>query len=190
MLGLAVAAKLYPLALLPIALVYLARRRGLRETAISLALFGLVLLVAFVPFALIAPDGLQASFERQTGRPLQIESLGSAALLAAAKLGSYEPKVVSSFGSQNLTGALPDALATTLTVLQVVAMVGVWLLFAMRAGLEGRVDRRLGGRAVHPRRARQGDLAAVPALARAARAARRRPARRTAPRRCWRPRSS
>ncbi len=133
-LGLAVAAKLYPLALLPIALVYLARRRGLRETAISLALFGLVLLVAFVPFALIAPDGLQASFERQTGRPLQIESLGSAALLAAAKVGLYEPTVVSSYGSQNLTGALPDALATALTVLQVVAVIGVWLLFAIRRG--------------------------------------------------------
>ena len=39
----------------------------------------LVLAVFFVPFAALAPDGLQASFERQTGRPLQIESLGSAA---------------------------------------------------------------------------------------------------------------
>ena len=79
-------------------------------------MFLLVLAVVFVPFAALAPDGLQASFERQTGRPLQIESLGSAALLAAQQLGGYEPgEIVSSFGSQNLNGALPDALGTTLT---------------------------------------------------------------------------
>ena len=90
-LGLAVAAKLYPLVLLPIALLYLARRKGGRETALALAVFLLVLAVVFVPFAALAPDGLQASFERQTGRPLQIESLGSAALLAAQQLGGYEP---------------------------------------------------------------------------------------------------
>ena len=133
-LGLAVAAKLYPLVLLPIALLYLARRKGGRETALALAVFLLVLAVVFVPFAALAPDGLQASFERQTGRPLQIESLGSAALLAAQQLGGYEPEIVSSFGSQNLNGALPDALGTTLTALQVVAVVAVWALFAVRRG--------------------------------------------------------
>ena len=84
-------------------LLYLARRKG-AETALALAVFLLVLAVIFVLFAALAPDGLQASFERQTGRPLQIESLGSAALLAAQQLGGYEPEVVSSFGSQNLNG--------------------------------------------------------------------------------------
>ena len=133
-LALAVAAKLYPLVLLPIALVYLWRRRGGRETAVCLGIFALVLAIVFVPFALVGSDGLAASFERQTGRPLQIESLGSAALLAAHRLGVYDPTVVSSFGSQNLTGGLPDALGSVLTSLQIVAVLGVWLLFAVRRG--------------------------------------------------------
>jgi hypothetical protein len=51
-------------------------------------------------------------------------------LLAGHQLGLYDPSVVSSHGSQNLTGPLPDALATAQTVLQAAALVAVWLLFA------------------------------------------------------------
>lgn len=133
-LAVAVAAKVYPLVLLPIGLVYLARRRGARETGIAAAVFVVVLVVILLPFAVMDWHGLWSSFERQTGRPLQIESAGSAILLAAHRLGIYEPQVVSSFGSQNLTGSLPDALATVLTAVQVLAVVGIWLLFATRRG--------------------------------------------------------
>jgi hypothetical protein len=133
-LGAAVAAKVYPAVLLPIALVYTARRKGGREALIGLGIFLLMLGAILVPFAILSPDGLAHSLERQTSRPLQIESLGSALLLAAHRLGSYEPTVVSSFGSQNLVGGAPDTLATLLTALQLLAVVGVWVLFAARRG--------------------------------------------------------
>jgi uncharacterized membrane protein len=133
-LGLAVAAKLWPAAILPLALVYVSRRRGGRATLGALAVFVAVLAVAFVPFAVLSPDGLADSLSRQTERPLQVESLGSSLLLAAHHLGDYEPTVVSSFGSQNLAGGAPDALATLLTILQALAVVAVWILFTTRRG--------------------------------------------------------
>ena len=133
-LGAAVAAKLYPVVLLPLALLYVARRDGRREALASLAAFGVVVATAFVPFLLLAPEGLAESLERQMGRPLQIESLGAGLLLAAGRLGLYEPAVVSTHGSQNLTGALPDALATGQAVLQALAVVAVWALFARGRG--------------------------------------------------------
>lgn len=129
-LGLAVAAKIYPLVLLPPLLVYVWRRGGRREAAIAFGWFAAAVAVVLLPFAAVAPDGLVDSVERQLGRPLQIESLGASLLLAANQLGIYDPAVVSSYGSQNLTGPLPDALATAQTVLQVVALVAVWGLFA------------------------------------------------------------
>ena len=129
-LGVAVTAKIYPLVLLPPLLVYVARRRGRREAGIALAAFAAALAVIVVPFALIAPEGLVDSVERQLGRPLQIESLGASLLLAAKQLGLYDPVVVSSHGSQNLEGPLPDALASVQTVLQGLALVAVWVLFA------------------------------------------------------------
>ena len=126
LLGLATAAKLFPAVLLPVALVYAARRGGQYAMAALVVFMGAVCL-CFLPFLLLAPEGVWASIERQTGRPLQIESLGAALLLAGKQLGLYEPTVVSTFGSQNLAGSLPDRLASVQTLLQVVAVVAVWL---------------------------------------------------------------
>ena len=131
LLGLGVAAKAYPVVLLPVVLLWVGRRRGWREAGICLGAFVLVLAAVLVPFAILSWDGLLESFDRQLGRPLQIESLASAFLLAAHQVdGGYVPDVVSTFGSQNLDGSLPDALATVLTALQVLALLGVWFLFA------------------------------------------------------------
>jgi hypothetical protein len=135
-LGLATAAKLYPAVLLPIALVWVARRRGPREAALGLGVFAAVIVAVVLPFAILSPGGLVHSLTTQLGRPLQIESLGAAILLAAHQLGLYDPTVVSTHGSQNLSGSLPSALAAMETALQLVALVAVWLLFA-----RGRPDR-------------------------------------------------
>jgi hypothetical protein len=136
-LALAVAAKIYPLVLLPPALVFAWRRRGAREVLVGLVVFLGVLALIVGPFLLLAPAGLWESVGGQLARPLQIESLGAAVLLAAHRLGWYEPAVVSTHGSQNLAGPLPDALAATQTVLQGVALLAVWALFARgRVGLE------------------------------------------------------
>jgi Glycosyltransferase family 87 len=129
-LGAAVAAKLYPLVLLPLAFAYVARRSGRREAAVSLGVFAAVVVAIFLPFAVAAPGGIADSFERQTGRPLQIESLGAGFLLAGDRLGLYEARVESSHGSQNLAGSLPDTLADVQTVVQALAILGVWALFA------------------------------------------------------------
>jgi hypothetical protein len=135
LLAAAVAAKLYALVVLPLALLYLWRRRDAREAARALGVFALVLLAAVAAFVVLAADGLHGSFERQLGRPLQIESLGAGVLLAGDRLGLYEAAVVSSHGSQNLAGPLPDTLANVQTAVQALAVVAVWVLFA-----RGRVD--------------------------------------------------
>jgi hypothetical protein len=133
-LAVAAAAKLYPLVLLPLALGYVWRRRGPREALVGLVVFLAVLALVVGPFLVVAPAGLAESVTGQLGRPLQVESLGAAALLAAHRLGRYDATVVSTHGSQNLAGALPDALATVQTVAAVLALVTVWALFARAPG--------------------------------------------------------
>lgn len=131
-LAVAAAAKIYPLVLLPPALVLVWRRGGARALGEALGVFALVAAAILVPFALVSPDGLADSLGSQLGRPLQIESLGAALLLAGHQLGAYAPTVVSTHGSQNLAGPLPDALALAQTVLQAAAVAGVWLAYAAR----------------------------------------------------------
>jgi uncharacterized membrane protein len=147
-LGVAVAAKIYPLVLLPPLLIYLAKRHGRKEAAIGLGIFALALGVIVLPFALVGAEGLVDSVERQLGRPLQIESLGASVLLAANRLGLYDPTVVSTHGSQNLAGGLPDALATVQTVLQAALLVGVWALFARGPATSARLVAACAGSVV------------------------------------------
>jgi hypothetical protein len=129
-LGLAVAAKLYPLALVPVAGAWIWRRSGRRRALVALGVFVAVLLACFLPFLVLAPHGIWQSITRQTGRPLQIESLGAGVLLVLHQVAGLGITMKSSNGSQNLAGATPDALATIQTVLQAIAIVGVWIWFA------------------------------------------------------------
>src|SRR5207342_2837261 len=125
-LGLGFAVKVFPVVLVPPALAYVWRTRSRREALVCLAWAAGVAAAVIVPFLVLAPDGLWSSITRQAGRPLQIESLGSGVLLAAHQLGGLDLGVVTSHGSQNLVGSLPDALALAESVLLVAALLGIW----------------------------------------------------------------
>ena len=129
-LGVAFAAKLYPAVFLPLTIVWVYKRLGRREAFVALAAFVVSAAVCFGPFVVISPHGVWDALTRQTNRPLQIESLGASILLMAHAVGGLALTVQSSFGSQNLVGAGPDALAAGTTVVQLVAIVSVWIWFA------------------------------------------------------------
>jgi hypothetical protein len=132
LLGLAVTAKLYPLVLAVPALAYVWSTLGRRRAAWSAATLVAVVTAVLLPFAVLAPEGLWDSFHAQSSRGLQIESLGSAVLLAAHHLGLYEATVVrgaTGATTRDLAGSLPDALATLTSVLQILAILAVWFLF-------------------------------------------------------------
>lgn len=119
LLGAGIAAKAWPLVLVPLALTWAWRRRRLPAAWVGLAVLALVV----VPFAIVAPSGLWASVSGQASRPLQIESLGAALLTSFA-----HPVVGTSHGSQNIVGH--GALAACFAVLQVAALVALWVAFA------------------------------------------------------------
>ena len=129
-LGAAVAAKLYPAVLIPIALVYVWRQRGRRDALVCAGLLLAVVLLGFVPFLVLAPHGLWDSLWNQASRPLQIESLGAGILLVSHHVFGTGVTMESSHGSQNLAGTVPDAFAVAQALLQASAVIAVWILFA------------------------------------------------------------
>jgi Glycosyltransferase family 87 len=129
-LGLAVAAKLYPVVLVPVAGIWIWRRSGRRTALISLAIFAAVVAACFLPFLALSPHGLWESVTRQSNRPLQIESLGAGVLLVLHQVAGIGITMQSSHGSQNLAGTGPDAIAALQSVLQLAAVVAVWVWFA------------------------------------------------------------
>jgi hypothetical protein len=137
LLGLGLAAKLWPAALLPIGVVYLWRRRGRRAGLVELASFVAVSAACFLPFAVLAPDGLRAMFADQLNRPLQVESLGSAVLMAAQRFGMRPLATINSHGAQALSGRGAGVAADLSTVFEVVTVVAIWIIFARRRNPDG-----------------------------------------------------
>jgi hypothetical protein len=128
--GIGVAVKLYPAVLVPLLAVAAWRRSGRRELGIVLGLAALPVVAAYLPFLLVAPDGVVDSLGRQLGRPLQIESLGAGVLLAVHHVFGMELEWSSGSGSQNLTGTTADVVAVLHGVAQVVAVALVCVSFA------------------------------------------------------------
>jgi uncharacterized membrane protein len=130
LMGTAFAAKLWPLVLVPVVLIWLVRTRGPR---VALAWLGGTAAAAaawFLPFVILSPGGVAHSFRVQLVRPLQLESLGGAILLAVHHAAGTTLHLTSSYGSQNLTGPGTHALAIATTVAEVLALIAVWIFFA------------------------------------------------------------
>jgi uncharacterized membrane protein len=140
LLGLAFVAKVYPVVLLPPALVFVWRRGGRAVALRAAGAFAVVVALGVLPFLVLAPHGLAESFRAQAARALQVESLGGAALAAADRLGWYSATVVHHTGhaiSYDLVGALPRALAAASSAAELLALIAATWLYA-----RGRDDSR------------------------------------------------
>jgi hypothetical protein len=137
LLGLGFAAKLWPAVLLPIAVAHLWRERGQRSALAVAAAFVVVAAVCFLPFAVLGPGGLRAMFAVQLDRPLQVESLGAAVLMAGEHLGMRPLATIGSHGGQALSGRGAGLAADLSTVLEIVSVLAVWVVFARRRNADG-----------------------------------------------------
>jgi hypothetical protein len=122
-LAAAVAAKLFALVLVPVAIVWTLRRRGPAALRRGLASFAAVIAAAFVPFLILAPSGLWASLRGQAARAIQIESLVGTALLTFG-----HPSEFDSLGAKSIVGHHDAVIATT--VVEVAVLVALWIAFA------------------------------------------------------------
>ena len=139
LLALAVAAKVFPLVLLPLALVESWERGGREAIRRAFAWFAGVLVLVHLPFALLGPGGLRFSYWVQLRRGLEAESLGGGALLVLDRLGLHSVTLQDRApGSRDAVGALANALAVVSSLVLVSAALYVAWLY-----LRGRRDRVL-----------------------------------------------
>ncbi|TML16056.1 MAG: DUF2029 domain-containing protein [Actinobacteria bacterium] len=130
LLGLGVTAKLYPAVLLPVGLAFVWRGRGRREAVVCAGLAAAVILAIFLPFVILSPGGVWDSLRTHLDRPLQVESLGSALLLAAHHAFAVGVTAETSHGSQNLAGSGAHTFATASVVVQSLVLLWIWTSFA------------------------------------------------------------
>jgi uncharacterized membrane protein len=136
-----VATKIFPIAAVPALAVFVWRRYGAETSKRAAAAFAAVALAIVVPFAALGPGGVRFSFTIQLTRHLQTESLGGAILLAAGRLGLYQPTIATGNpGSLDLFGTLPDLVGAI--SLAVVVVLVAWTAWTLAAGAIDR-DRTL-----------------------------------------------
>jgi uncharacterized membrane protein len=140
-IGLAAAAKIFPVVVVPPALAYVWRRYGRREALVCGAAFATVVALCFFLFVRLSPGGVWDSLHRQADRPLQIESLGSSFLLLAHQFGAWTVHLNLSHGSQNQGGSLADALAAVQSVVQALVVIALWVAFARGPATKERLVR-------------------------------------------------
>ena len=129
-LGVAIAAKAWPLVLVPLAFVW-SWRRGHRLAP----LVGAATLCAIVlPFVALSPHGVWASVDNQASRPPQIESLGASFVTTFG-----HPSVVDSHGSQNIAGH--DWLGTASVIVAILVLLALWFAYARGAQTSARLLR-------------------------------------------------
>jgi uncharacterized membrane protein len=131
LLALAVAAKVYPVVLLPLALVETWDRGGRDAVRKALAWFLGVLVLVHLPFAVLGPGGLRFSYWVHVKRGLEVESLGGGLLLALDRLGIRDAHLVA-HASTDVAGGLANAIATLSSLATLAAVLLVAWLYVRR----------------------------------------------------------
>ncbi len=132
LLGAGVLAKVWPGVLVPLAVAHVWRTRGRREALVCLGVAASVAALVLLPFVAIGPHGLWRSFEHQLSRPLQVESFGAALIMTSHHVFGTGVTMVSSRGSQNISGSAATAIGWVQTALQLGALLALWIAFARR----------------------------------------------------------
>jgi hypothetical protein len=130
-LGLGFAAKAFPIVILPIALIHVWRNQSRRRFLECLGAFLVAVLAWFLPFVIASPHGVWASISNQSGRPLQIESLGASLWLFAHQVLGTHLSVYFTHGSDNLNGHPPLEFARVMSVFQLLVIAGLWITYAI-----------------------------------------------------------
>jgi glycosyl transferase family 87 len=136
-LGAAISAKLYPLLLLPLLAIYVARRRSLREAVVGVVLTAATVAVILVPFVVVSPGAAWFSVRAQLTRGVQVESFPGSVAIALGRaadqvgLGALGVGVdeggTGAVRSADVTGGLGQVLGVLGGLASVAVVLAVWL---------------------------------------------------------------
>jgi hypothetical protein len=129
-IGLGILAKVYPVVMVPFALAWLWRRGERREAGWLLGVMTFVVGAGLLPFLLLAPAEILGDLVRAFQRPLQVESLGGALLLARQVVTGIPVQIVHTFDSYNVQGIAAEALGVAQTAALAASLLATFWLFA------------------------------------------------------------
>lgn len=139
--------KLYPAILFPLFVICLAYERQWRDMVVGVVSFVVTGLVVVGIVWIIEPDMILNFLTYHEDRPLQLESVASSIIYLFSMFGlvtaTIQPFAENDFGSDNLIGPVPDAVAGALTPLMVLLIVVLYILYIYLRRCAGDLDMRI-----------------------------------------------
>lgn len=134
LLAIGMMTKLYPAMMFPIFFLIFASKKDWNNAVKGTAVFIITTLAVVIPLMIIKPDMILNFLSYHSDRPLQIESAAASILYFLSLTGLFSVHITSaedpgSFGSDNLVGEVPDAVAGLMTPIMVILVISVCLLF-------------------------------------------------------------
>ena len=134
--------KLYPALLFPVFLIPLMMGREWKEALKGTVAFAAVSFATILPVLIFQPDMLSYFIGYHADRPLQIESVAASFLIPFVMLGLIGKNFEYTYGSDNLVGPIPDAIASWLTPLMGACILILCALYAvMLKKIKGKGDK-------------------------------------------------
>ncbi|MDR3282437.1 MAG: glycosyltransferase 87 family protein [Candidatus Methanoplasma sp.] len=128
LLSIATMTKLYPAVLMPTFLIPMLADRDWKGVTSGLILYLGVAILIFLPFLIANSDAATFFITYHWDRPLQIESLAASLIYPFVLAGVVEASGMFSYGSDNMVGPIPDAVAGAMTPAMAVLLL---LLYAV-----------------------------------------------------------
>jgi hypothetical protein len=128
-LALAVLAKVYALASVPVAALYVLGARGVPALRRAGLVFVGVGAVVLLPFVFLGPGGVAYSLYEQVTRQVEVESLPATALLVVDRIGLYNAHtIVGGLNSIDLVGGVPNVAGIVSSCIVLAALIApaVW----------------------------------------------------------------
>ncbi len=137
MLALGTMTKLYPALAAPIYLIYFIKRKQYNQAAKGVGICLAIGIACMVPFLIADPDTMLMFLTYHMDRGLQTEAPVSTVLMLLGNLGVIDVSYIFNYGSDNIYGDIPDAIAKVMMPLMVVCILAVYVLYAVKSK-EGR----------------------------------------------------
>ena len=140
MLALGTVTKLYPALAAPVFLIYLLRRRRYDLAAKGVGICLVIGIACMVPFFIADPDTALMFLTYHMDRGLQTEAPVSSVFMLLGNLGLMDVSYVFNYGSDNIYGPVPDAVAKLMMPLMVILVLALYVYYAFLGKKEGAIE--------------------------------------------------
>ena len=129
MIALGTVTKLYPALMAPVLLIYLCMNGRKREALRGVVICLIIGCLCMLPFLIADPDTMLMFLTYHMDRGMQTESLVSSFLMLFGYLGLIDVGYVFNYGSDNIYGAVPDAIAGVMLYLMAIMLIATYALY-------------------------------------------------------------